>query len=428
MEARKSAAGIILSQGEDPRVLLATRSRHLRFAAGQHVFPGGSLDAGEVGAHVVHAANDEDATHIHAAAREIFEETGLLCAPGPLPPSEAIRAARRAMHDGAMSFDAILERFSLRIDAREFTPAGQWVTPIVAPIRFDTRYYVYHFRGGQHEEVIEGEITALEWMRPVEARARWRTLPPARHTNCVVIGERELLIIDPGPTDDDEQEHLLEQIGEFEAVGARVKAIILTHSHIDHVGAAQFLRERLGAPIWAHEAAVAQLIFPVDGFLTDGQVIEADGDPSWRLRCLFTPGHDPGHLCLLEETTRTLIAGDMVANPGTIIISVDVGGDMTSYLDSLERLLTEEYSLLIPSHGMPPPYPKDRVRKLIEHRLNREEKLKGLLAQGLSHLDELVAAVYDDVNPDIWPLARHSLHAHLHRLGHFAVGQVNAPE
>lgn len=479
VEPRKAAAVIILSSESTPQILMARRSLTMKFAPGHHVFPGGCLDRKEGGAHVLHAPDQTDAEFIHAAAREVFEETGLLCATGDIPPPETARQARRALHQGEMSFDAILERFSLTIDAGDFIPAGVWVTPVMAPLRFDTRYYLYHYRGGQHPEVVEGEITGLDWLTPATARASWRagelklsppvayvlqylaafelsealphlrrnldrppgipgrmevrcgvhvlplvtpTLPPATHTNAVLVGERELLVIDPGPTDPEEQDHLVDLLGQFLALDAKLKAVILTHSHIDHVGAAERLRDQFSVPIWAHEGTARQVIFSVDRLLRDNEIVESAGNPPWRLRCIYTPGHDPGHLCLLEETTRTLLAGDMVANPGTVVISDDVGGDMTAYLESLERLLTEDFALLVPSHGVPPRNPHGKIRELIEHRLQREQKIKRALEQGLTAIDELIAAVYDDVSPEVWPLARHSLQAHLRRLGYVGTG------
>lgn len=473
-EPRKAAAGIILTDESDPRVLLVRRSDKLRFMAGHHAFPGGRIDDNEGSEHVIDAPSADEAPAIHAVAREIFEETGILCARGKFPGVEEIRRARRAMLAEEESFDQILARLSMTIHAEDFEPAGLWITPKISPIRFHTRYYLHRHRGEEYEELIDGEIVSLDWMRPTDARRQWRegsillpapvayvlqqleafpfpavldairrtthvqpetpgrieyqcgiyalplktpTLPPATSTNCVVVGEKELFVIDPGTPFEDEQANLKHQLDHLLELGGRIGAVILTHGHPDHVGAAEFVRNTYDAPIWAHQVTAGRVDFRIDRYLTDGEVIAVAGNPDWRLRVIHTPGHDPGHLCFLEETTRTLLCGDMVADQGTIVVSTEHGGDMTEYLNSLERLRGEEFDFMLPAHGLGISKPKDKIRDYIKHRLEREEKVKAALAKGLRTMDELLPAVYEDVPQQAWPLAKMSLNAHLRRLG-----------
>lgn len=474
----RDAAAVILLHGEPFRVLLARRNDSLAFMGGHHVFPGGRVDREDAGGAVHGAASPEDAAAIFAAAREVFEEAGILCARGPLPAIEDIRAARRALAAGERAFAAILQDFSLRIDAGDFTAAGLWITPPFSPIRYRTRYFLYRLNQDPYDEPLgdEAEITRLDWRAPAEARRAWQrgelklstpiafvlrhlaelplpsalpllhhtpgsighrpnrfelrrgihiiplktdTLPPANRTNTIVAGESELEIIDPGVTDPQEREYFIEHLEQLQALGGRVRGILLTHSHPDHAAGAEWLRDRFEAPIRAHPAAAAQLGFAVDAPLEDGQVIDIPGDPGWSLRCIHTPGHDPGHLCFLESSTQTLIGGDMAGNPGTIIISPDHGGDMTAYLHSLERVLALPFNLLIPAHGMPffGEHAREKLRALIAHRLEREAKVRAALDEGARTLDELLPRVYADTPREAWPLARHSLRAHLERLG-----------
>ncbi|MCH8334014.1 NUDIX domain-containing protein, partial [Candidatus Sumerlaeota bacterium] len=116
VEPRKAAAGIIVTGDADPHVLLVRRSDELRFMPGHHAFPGGRIDDEEGSAHVIGAPDEDEAIAIHAVAREIFEETGLLCAEGDLPPLDEIHSARKAMLAEKESFDRILERFALVIN------------------------------------------------------------------------------------------------------------------------------------------------------------------------------------------------------------------------------------------------------------------------------------------------------------------------
>ncbi len=154
-------------------VLLARRNAALRFMAGHHVFPGGRVQDDERIDVVTHAANADQARAIAAAAREVFEETGLLTVRGTLPPREQIQQARLSVIEGQLGFGDFLAQHSLTIDAEDFQPAGDWLTPEFVPVRFDTRYFLYHLRGDQQPELIEGEIVALDWLTPAEARTRW---------------------------------------------------------------------------------------------------------------------------------------------------------------------------------------------------------------------------------------------------------------
>ena len=479
-EPRKAAAAIILSAEPEPRVLMVRRSDRLRFMAGHHAFPGGRIDDSEGSARVAGAPDDDEAAAIHALAREVFEETGILLArpvggaARALAAPAELREARVALLAGAQTFDSILERFGAEIDAAKFIPAGLWITPKGGPIRFHTRYYLIQLEGPAEAELIEGEIARIDWYGPAEARRLWRegkillpppvayalqqlenyplpdaieplrrtthivpdtpgriewrcginvlplrspTIPPATRTNCIAIGDRELIVIDPPTPYSSEREILRGQIDHLLERGGSVAAVVLSHSHPDHVAAAEFMRQTYGAPIWAHAAAASQVKFAVDRLLGDEEIIEVPGDPAWRIRCLHTPGHDPGHLAFHEETTRTLLCGDLIANGSSIVVSLQYGGDMDHYLKSLERLLELDFDLMIPAHGLVFEDPKAKVREYIAHRLEREARIVAALERGRATMRELLADAYSDVPEKTWPLAEHSLRAHLKRLG-----------
>lgn len=471
---KKAAAAIIMSADPDPEVLMVKRSEKLRFMAGHHAFPGGRIDAGESGEHVIGAENEDLAQSVHAVAREIFEETGLLCTRGTLPDLDDIRSVRRALLAEEVKFDEAMGRFGVKFHAEDFIPAGVWVTPATVPIRFDTQYFIYRHEGERYEEWIDGELAALEWITPAMARRRWRerelllpspvafalqqleghglplalepmretshvddrrpgrieiqnglnfislesnSLPPATATNCVIVGDKQLYVIDPGTPHEAEREILRSQLDNMIGLGGNVAAVLLTHSHPDHTAAAQWVAEKYDAPIWAHAVTAERVDFEIAKTLADNQIIRIEGSPEWLLRCLHTPGHDPGHLCFLEETTKTLIAGDMVANGSTIVVSNSHGGDMTEYLNSLERLLNFQYDVLIPAHGMVfHDDPKKVIRYYIRHRMEREGKIREALEEGNETIEDLLASAYADTPEKLWPLAEHSLRAHLKRL------------
>lgn len=470
-EARPAVCGIVLTAESPPRVLLAKRSPDLRFMGKYHVFPGGRIDDAETTHRVVNAASEEEARKVHAAAREVFEESGLLCCCGAEPSIDERAEWQRAVLADSGAFDELLTRLDITLDARRFEPAGRWVTPIIAPVRFDTQYFIYRHDGPDAVCHAGGEIIGLDWLTPSDARRSWLvgtlripppvayaleqlakhgypaaleplrrppdrvpgiparlemrcgvqllplrvdTIPPATHTNCVVVGDEALVVIDPAPSDREEAEHLIAQL---EDMGGRVQAILLTHSHPDHVGAAERLRDRFAAPIGAHPRAAEQLSFAVDDLIEDGARIPISGNAKWLLEAIHTPGHDPGHLCFVEHTTSTLVAGDLVANPGTVVISRRMGGDMDAYLSSLGRVLEYDFKMLLPAHGLPVRNPKEKIRETIVHRLHREQMIRTAHDEGHRTMEELVARVYADTPPELWALARESLDAHLARLG-----------
>ena len=77
-EARPAAAGIVITEEAEPRVLMVRRSKALRFMAGHHAFPGGRIEPDEGTGNVEAARNESTARALKALVREIFEETGLL--------------------------------------------------------------------------------------------------------------------------------------------------------------------------------------------------------------------------------------------------------------------------------------------------------------------------------------------------------------
>jgi glyoxylase-like metal-dependent hydrolase (beta-lactamase superfamily II) len=258
-------------------------------------------------------------------------------------------------------------------------------------------------------------LEAAPWIRIVPVRTP--TLPPATHTNVYLVGEARLVAIDPASPWPDEQAALDAVVDGLAAAGARVDLVFLTHHHVDHVSGARHLAERLGVGVAAHPRTAERVAGRVDvtRLVDDGERL--DYGPA-GLRALLTPGHAPGHLCLVDEAAQALIAGDMVASVGTIIVEPDDGGDMAEYLASLERLRALGARALLPAHG--PPLVDDAVdAKLafyVQHRLEREARVLGALDAEARSVDALVPPAYPDVPAALYPLAARSLLAHLIKL------------
>jgi endoribonuclease LACTB2 len=282
---------------------------------------------------------------------------------------------------------------------------------------------------GQTERFHDAEVAAAAQDGPVALSpglrmlaVRTPTLPPATHTNVFLVGAGDAVLVEPASPYTEEVDRVAAWVDEARQTGVTVRAIVATHHHPDHIGGAVVLRERLGLPLWAHEATQTCLAgrVPVDRTLADGETIHLHGGagvPDMALTAVHTPGHAPGHLCFLEPTSGQMIAGDMVAGIGTILIAPDEG-DMAAYLASLERMIEAGATTLLPAHGGPIRDAAGCVDRYVAHRLARERRVLDALRAhgGPATAAELLPAAYDDAPKAFWPLAVQSIMAHLDKL------------
>ena len=248
-------------------------------------------------------------------------------------------------------------------------------------------------------------------------------------TNSYLVGDPATgyLAIDPGPN---EPEHL-ERI--WRAAGGDIRMIVCTHSHADHSPGARPLQALcavkppiLGLPS-APTARPASEFVP-ERPLADGELLVLEGAGlRHTLKVIHTPGHAANHLCLVLVEDALLFSGDHILNGSTTVVDPP-DGDMTDYLDSLDRLTAAcaEYGIefILPAHGYVLGFAPRAIAHLKSHRLQREAKvLAAMQALPQGGLDEWVELAYADVPPRMWPVAKRSLLAHVQRIESLGLAQ-----
>lgn len=440
MARMRDASAVILWRGDGPdrEVFVVERNPALRFFGGYWALPGGVVDDEDEGDGSVLAR------HACCASRELAEETEVALDPAAL------------QHVLCLT------------------------TPDFVPVRYRTHFFAARLPEGALPRVQPGELMRGEFVRPADLLARWTrgerlvvppvllllellagarewddfvaaaraheraleqgrlhsirftpgifvaplrtpTLPPATTTNCLLVGHRRVFVVDPATPDPAEQARLFERLDELRGEGCELAAVLVTHHHRDHVGAVDVVSRRYRLPVWGHPRTLERLPETPSRAvpLVDGDRVELgdapDGTPDWHLDVLHTPGHDQGHLAFRESRLGAVLAGDMVSTLSSIIIDPPEG-HLATYLKSLERLLALPAAMIYPAHG--PAFRDSRalLRHYLRHRKEREEALVAALQDGVARPRELVATVYQDVDPGLHSFAERSLLAGLEKL------------
>jgi hydroxyacylglutathione hydrolase len=164
--------------------------------------------------------------------------------------------------------------------------------------------------------------------------------------NCYLFhhdGSDRALIVDPG----DEAERILAKVAEM---GGKVEAILLTHTHFDHVGAVAALARETGAPVYCPEIEVPVLAdinsyllpgfgpfesYDADRTVAGGETLALAG---LELEVIFTPGHSPGHVTYSVRGEEAIFSGDVLFQGSVGRVDLP-GGDWATLARSIQTLL-----------------------------------------------------------------------------------------
>ena len=218
-----------------------------------------------------------------------------------------------------------------------------------------------------------------------------------------VPGRPGCLVVDPGT---DEPRHLDAVLTTARAQGWSIAGILVTHDHDDHAPGAPELARATGAPVYAYDAAIA------DVPLADGDRIPVDG---LDVEVLHTPGHSTDSVSFWLPRERSVLTGDTILGRR----SSTLFGSLADFLDSAERLrglCPDEPVTLLPGHGPPLPDAGAVIDRAVEARRRRLNEVARLLDAGVADVPSLTDAIYPGVVGLRRPAAEHAVRAALDHL------------
>ncbi len=256
-------------------------------------------------------------------------------------------------------------------------------------------------------------------------------------TQTYLVGNGDVVVIDPGPVNEQHVDDVLNALEE----GERIAAIVLTHTHIDHSPGAAALKAATGAPTYAfgqHGAGMSQMMldlaasgadlgggegadraFQPDVTVQDGEVLQF-GDVA--LTALHTPGHLSNHLAFAMED-GAVFTGDLIMGWATTLVSPP-DGDMAAFLASLAMMRGRGDRVYYPGHGHPIEDPMGMIDHQIAHRKSRVDQIVEALGDGPATPRGLTEKIYTDVDPALHGAAARNVFAAL--LGLVADGRCEA--
>lgn len=375
----------------------------MAFAADMHVFPGGAVDPADS------ELGGERAFEV-AAVRELFEEAGVLLAEprSGVVSAAALTAARAALLDGSASIGQVAERLGVNLRTDLLAPLSRWVTPPFVERRFDVQFFAAELPPGAEPSFVGTEVLAHRWLTPAaaldamaageiglwvptsvtlqqlthvrdfaeiaERLAPGTTAAPriveeqagvtrvtlseaggvaGQAVNSWVVGEKALLVVDPGDPSGTAVDALLEVAA---ARGGRIAAVVLTSAEPDHAAGAESLAGMIDVPVYAGPGAGRVLSFEVVE-LRDGATIPGtDAD----VTVVETPGPRADQIALVARD-RFACVGELVGpGPSRAIVGPP---DVPAWLASLDRLGGLGVTRVLTGHGDPPADPRRAIEQ-----------------------------------------------------------------
>jgi glyoxylase-like metal-dependent hydrolase (beta-lactamase superfamily II) len=288
-------------------------------------------------------------------------------------------------------------------------------------------------------------------------------LPIHRHSlggaNAFLIRDGDgYALFDCGAEAAESQDTLLAQLGSLGVPLAAIHTVLLSHGHGDHAGPANALRAQSGAQIVLHERELAFIGYPnaseddrqgftdwlhrhgypradidavlatatvndrgdrrdatirPDRILTGGEVLALG---PYRFEVLWTPGHTPGSICLVDWNESLLLCGDHILE----IVAPNVGlhpllpdNPLPEYIASIHHLARQQFRVVLPGHGAPIVDLAGRVAELAVRHEDRRAQVLSLLTDAPQSAFDLATQVWSKPGRRNWA----NMHPHLRRNG-----------
>lgn len=208
----------------------------------------------------------------------------------------------------------------------------------------------------------------------------------------------ELVVVDPGPDDDEHIARVAEQ--------GRVVLVLISHRHGDHTDGIDKLVERTGATV---RSAGSGFLRGFGGELVDGEVIDAAG---LKITVMSTPGHTADSLSFVLDDA--VLTADTVLGRGTTVMDKE-DGNLTAYMESLRRLRGLGRRVVLPGHGPELPDLDTAAQGYLAHRNERLEQVRSALRElgEDAGARQVVEHVYTDVDVKLWDAAEWSVQVQL---------------
>ena len=438
---RKSVSAIFTHRD---KIFYITRQNYLSVFPGYTAFPGGKVDKNEKDTIIDNKlVKDFDPVLIHALSRECQEEInfdligslefgdildikmiGIAVTP-EFNPYRFENYYFKIELDSEIEFD---------VDDNEAADAG-WIIPIDLLVMYEKAEIMavppavgiirtlsedINFRGELNLTLPYDPLTEVPMIESIYGIRQFlplsNTFPPAKRTNCFLIGDNQKkVLIDPSPKDQEEKLKLLKSLRKF-----TINEVFLTHHHPDHheyaVDIATILNVPIGLSRWTYKQI--KKIWG-DNYFKDRKInFYKEGDCLTQslgedIFVYEVPGHDEGQLALAPKNMNWFLVGDLIQTVGTVVIGGEEG-DMASYFTSLQKVIDLEPKFIIPSHGIALGG-SHKLSMTLKHRIMREKQIAQLYNEGKSK-KEILETVYEGLDVVLHEYAIKTIEAHLKKI------------